>query len=177
MLMNKLLGALSLILGAIYFGWSDGRWSPLTGQVAMGCAAVSLWTLTGPTVTASVYRPHRIGAWVLRLFWGAAIATVPFQAWAATSTRWLCGLLGFAMAFSFIGRTYRLHAKQKWASVSEVVAVFGFALGVVLWNTTALPDLPLRSALFAVALTGSIVFLGLPTSAIQRSDVDHHRST
>ena len=174
--MTRWFGGLILLSTCVYLSWPLGRWSPLLGQLVVGSTAAWAWSLAGPTAMESPYRPHRVGAWTLRLLWGITLVTLPFRSWWIEPIRNTCLLFGFAMLFSLIGRIFRSTSHPKDASISDLVAVFGFGFGCALLWVPSLPNLPKGLAMSLLALTIGALLWRLPTSATQNSDADHRTS-
>lgn len=174
----KWIAGLGLALGLFVWLYSGERWGHIAHICAIGCAGIAAWGLSSDTVLHNPYRPHRVGAWVLRGFWALAVAATPFLSiWPFETVQSICTLLGFAMGFSFLARLHRADERLKAGSISEVVAVFGFFIGVAIWTGLRIEPIILNIAMTGLCIVGCAVLVVLPTSATQTSDEDHHTST
>lgn len=116
--MLRWVGAPALLLGVWTIGWPSEEWSAASRHFALGAGAVTAWGLASDTVRTTPHTPHRRGAWVMRLLWFVVVCTIPFTSYYPTVTRWCCGLLAFAMSFSFIARLHRQAENEKFAAAN-----------------------------------------------------------
>ena len=173
----KWIAGLGLALGLFVWLYPGDRWGQIAHIAAIGCGGIAAWGLTSDTILHNPYAPHRMGAWALRGFWAVAIGTTPFLSFGwGEPLQAVCTLLGFAMGFSFLSRLHRAQQQHKAGSICEVVAVFVFALGLVIWSGLKVELIILHSASIGVCIVGCSAILTLPTSEAQRSDGDHHTS-
>ena len=122
--MTQTISFFAILFGATAFIVSNDEGRILLTALALGCGFVSAWTLANRSVLPTVYAPHRIGAWLVRLLWFAVAITIPFTDKTILQIRWVLCLISIPMAFSLLGRLYRLQQAEKLASISDLVAVY-----------------------------------------------------
>lgn len=171
--MYRWIAIISLWLGCLALGVPNARLARFMSLTALSGVAITAWGLAGPTILSSPHRPHRVGAWVLRGFWGILILSIPFTHPWWTSIRMGCLLFGAPMLFGFIGRLHRLSGETRMAQLSDLTAVFGFCTLLASLLIPSMPQVPFVLALAGLALCASLVLWTLPTSVIQTSAEDH----
>ena len=171
--MYRWIAIISLLLGCLTLGLSNERLVRLLQMVALCGIAVTAWGIASPTVLSSPHRPHRVGAWVLRGFWGILIVSLPFTHTLWQGLRTGCLLFGLPMLLAFVGRLHRMHGQPKMANIADLTAVFGFCtLAAITW-VRDVPQVPYVLALCGFTACWTLVFYTLPTSATQTSAEDH----